>query len=96
MRYNRTKDQQQTQDDSRLISTLRMCKKQAQNKTETEVGKAALPLPLSSPLDTGEHETAQSRWLNENNKENQNILIIEPMLPGGLGRRKSIFNNNGV
>ena len=91
VRYNRIKNQQETQEESRLISTLRMHKKQSQNKPEAEVRRATLPLPLSSSLDTVEHETSQSRWLKENDKENKEILIIEPMLPGGQGRRKSIF-----
>ena len=93
MRCNRIKNQQETQKESRLISTLRMHKNQSQNKPETEVRRATLPLPLSSPLDTAEHETSQSRWLKENDKANKEILIIEPILPGGMGRRKSIFIN---
>ena len=84
------KEKQQKQEESRLISTLRMFR----SKTMSE-GMTKVPLALSTPLDLGDHENSHSKWLKQKDRDNQAILMIEPMLPGGRGRRKSIFVHNG-
>ena len=86
MQYSKTKEKQRKQEESRLITTLRMYKSEPMPK-----GMLKVSLPLSTPLDMGEHETSHSRWLKEKDKDNLEILIIEPLLPKGKGRRKSIL-----
>ena len=86
---NRAKEKQQREKDSRLISTLRLFQsKTKQNKKED------MSAALSTPLDMGDHENSQSKWLKQKDQENPEIHIIEPILPKGLGRRKSIFIHN--
>ena len=87
---NNANEKQQKQEESRLLSTLRMFRSKARPEGMTKV-----PLALSTPLDLGDHENSHSKWLKQKDRDNQEILMIEPMLPGGMGRRKSIFVHNG-
>ena len=84
------KDAKQKQEESRLISTLRMFRSKARPE-----GLTKKPLALSMPLDLGDHENSHSKWLKQKDRDNREILMIEPMLPGGIGRRRSIFVYNG-
>ena len=77
-------------EESRLLSTLRMFRSKARPEGLTKV-----PLALSMPLDLGDHENSHCKWLKQKDRNNREILMIEPMLSGGMGRRRSIFVHNG-